>query len=127
MNAGKSLIIPQPLYERAHRVAQWQQRNVADVVADVLEQSLPVIEDQITRPERKQEIGAFSRLHPMLWREYPGEYVAIYGGQQVDHDMDRVALLNRIDKRYPNVFVLIRPVQKDPEIIYEHRSVRWVN
>jgi hypothetical protein len=62
----------------------------------------------------------------MLLREYPGEYVAIYGGQLVDHDLDRVALLNRIDKKHPNVFVLIRPVLENPEIIYEHRSVRWI-
>jgi hypothetical protein len=126
MNGSEMLTIPKPLYERARRIAQYQQRNVADVVADVLEQSLPVFEDQITRPERKHEIEAFSRLHPMLWREYPGEYVAIYSGELVDHDLDRVALLSRIDEKYPNIFVLIRPVLENPEIVYEHRSVRWI-
>jgi hypothetical protein len=86
---------------------------------------LPIIEDQLDRPERKQEIEAFFDLHPVLWREFPGEYVAIYGGRLVDHDMDRVALLSRIDQNYPDVFVLIRPVREDPEIVYEHRSIRW--
>jgi hypothetical protein len=126
MNAGKSLIIPQALYERARRVAQRQQRNVTDVVTDVLAQSLPIIEDQLDRPERKREIEAFVQMHPFLWREFPGEYVAIYGGRLIDHDIDRVALLNRINQNYPGVFVLIRPVREDPEIVYEHRSIRWV-
>lgn len=34
MNAGKSLIIPQLLYDRANRIAERQQRNVTDVVSD---------------------------------------------------------------------------------------------
>jgi hypothetical protein len=125
MSTGESLIIPQPLYERASRVAYYQQRDVADLVADVLAQSLPVIEEQIDHPEQKQEREAFVRLHPMLQRKYLGEYVAIHGGELVDHDADRLALLKRIDRNYPDLFVLIRPVREEPEIVYEYRSVRW--
>ncbi|MCI0578169.1 MAG: DUF5678 domain-containing protein [Chloroflexi bacterium] len=125
MSVGKTLTIPRHLYERAQRVAQKQQRDVAEIVAEVLAQGLSTMEAQTEDPEREREKEAFRHLHPMLWQKYPREYVAIYGGALVDHDADRVALLERINRKYPDVFVLIRQVRQEPEIVYEHRSVRW--
>jgi hypothetical protein len=62
--------------------------------------------------EREQK--AFVALHPHLLAQYPGEEIAIYQGQVVDHDIDGVALSSRIYKRFPNEFVWIAPVTANP-------------
>ena len=126
MNTHTTLTIPHSLYERARRVAQSQDRDIADVVAEALEQGLPAIEADSKKPtDREREKQTFHRLHPELWQKYPLEYVAVYDGELVDHDPDRVALLQRVDEQYPDLFVLVRQVREEPEIVYEHRSVRW--
>ena len=126
MNTNTTLTIPHLLYERAKRIAQNQHREVTDVVVEVLEQGLPAMEiEQKKTTEREREKQAFHRLHSDLWQKYPQEYVAVYDGEIVDHDVNRAALLERIDNQYPDVFVLIRQVREEPEIVYDHRSVRW--
>jgi hypothetical protein len=62
----------------------------------------------------ERERAAFIALHPMLLATYPGEEVAIYGGQVVDHDKDGVALSSRIYQRFPHEFVWIAPVTDQP-------------
>lgn len=125
MNSDTTLTIPSHLYERAQRIAQSQNRNVGDVVREVLEKGLMSLEAPVTDPKRELEKEAFRRLHPDLKRQYPGEFVAIHNENLIDHDTDRAALLKRIEKQYPDEFVLIRPVQQEPEVVYEHRAVRW--
>ena len=126
MEIKTNLSIPQRLYERAYRVAQSQQRDVADVVTEALEKGLPPLEPHTINGQRQREIAAFQQLHASLLKNHLGEYVAIFGERVVDHDNDKVALLQRIDSKYPNDFVLIRQVRPTPEIIYENRSIRWV-
>lgn len=126
MDTGITVTIPQQLYERVRQVAQRQDREVDEVARDLLEQGILPLESLPAQPEREQEKAAFRRLHSVLLARYEGEYVAIYGGELVDHDIDHVALLTRIDTQYPNQFVLIRPVRQEPEIVYEHRSMRWM-
>ena len=126
MSSNTSLTIPDALYERVQRIAENQQRDATAVVTEILEQGLPLVESSLPPPERKREIEAFHRLHPTLLEKFTGEYVAVFEEEVVDHDVDLAALLQRIDKRFPNDFVLIRPVRQDPEIVYEHRAVRWM-
>lgn len=73
-----------------------------------------------------REVAAFRQLHVSLLKHYRGEYVAIHQGQLVDHDSDKVALLERIEKTYPDEFVLIRPVQEQPEREFYFRSPRYI-
>lgn len=125
MESGQRLVIPRNLLERAKRLAQRQDRQVRDVVAEALERGLPLLERQSIPAEWEQESGAFRHMHPTWRTEYAGEYVAVYQGELIDHDPAFGALLERVSKLYPDEFVLIRPVQDEPEIIYDHRSVRW--
>ncbi|HRQ37003.1 MAG TPA: DUF5678 domain-containing protein [Chloroflexota bacterium] len=121
MSGGIQLTMSQQLYDRAQRVALSQQKAITDVVAEVLDQGLPkATEDS----GREREKTAFHRLHPSLLQQFPEEYVAIYEGKLIDHDADRVALLERIEATYPDVFVLVRPVKLEPEIVYRHISFR---
>ena len=126
MSTYTTLSIPRSLYERAKRIAQSQQREVADVVAEALEHSLPTMEaERRESSDRERKKTTFHHLHPKLWQQYPHEYVAVTGGKMVDHDANRAALLERIENKYPDAFVLIRQVREEPEIVYEYRSVRW--
>jgi hypothetical protein len=125
MQTSRTLTIPQTLYERICRVAKSQHREMSEVAAAVLEEGLPLLESQLPDPDWQREKEAFQQLHATLWHQYPGAYVAIHGGQLVDVDQDRVALFKRIDEQFPQKIVLIRQVREEPEIVYEHRSIRW--
>lgn len=125
MQANRTLTIPQKLYERIRLVAQNQHREWAEVATDVLEEGLPLLESQVLEPDWEREKEAFRQHHAELWRQYPGAYVAIHKGKLVDVDEDRVALLKRIDEQFPEKIVLIRQVREEPEIVYEHRAIRW--
>ena len=61
------------------------------------------------------EIDAFRVMHEELFARIPGQYVAVYQGQLVDHDTDLAALYLRIQKKYPDVLVLIRELLSTPD------------
>jgi hypothetical protein len=126
MSEQATLTIPKPLYDQARRLAENQERDVNDLVAEVLAQSLPLAEPVTVSADKKREIQAFHRLHPQLVKQFAGEYVAVFEEEMVDHDAAMATLLQRIEQRFPDEFVLIRPVRNEPEIVYQHRAVRWV-
>lgn len=72
----------------------------------------------IAQATMDEEIRAYVRLHPTLLADIPGDYAAIHQGQIVDHDEDQLALLARIEEKYPGIPVLIRQVTPlaEPEI-----------
>lgn len=65
---------------------------------------------------------AYIALHPQLKTTHFGQYVAIYGGQLVDHDADHAALYERIDARYPNEYVWMSKVEAEPMQTLHWRS-----
>ncbi len=125
MSSGMTLTIPQQLYERVQRIAQRQQRNVDEIAREALEQVVSHWEVPSVNQKKEREKEAFRQLHAALLEKYAGEYVAIHGGKLVDHDVDRAALFARIEQKYPDQFVLLRPVRQNPEIVYRHRSLHW--
>ena len=72
----------------------------------------------------EQEAKAFRRLHPQLLDSIPDEYAAVYQGRLVDHDPDQLALLQRVEERYPGLPVLIRQVHPEAEQIINILSPR---
>ena len=125
MDAGQPLLIPDSLVKRVQRLAKRQERRVDDVVAEALQRGLPLLEEGSVLSEWEAEIQAFRQMHA-VWREqFGGQYVAVYSGHLVDHDPSFETLLGRISTRYPEEFVLIRPIPEEPDIVYDHRSVRW--
>ncbi|MEM7537723.1 MAG: DUF5678 domain-containing protein [Chloroflexota bacterium] len=76
--------------------------------------------------DSKRERDAYIKIHPTLLKEYFGEHVAIYNGELVDHDTDYSALFKRVDEKYPDEFVLMRPVEEKPEREFHFRSIRFV-
>lgn len=127
MGSGQSLVIPNRLLERARRLAKSQDRQLQEVVVEALEHGLPLLETADVPDEWEREIEAFRALHAAWLEQYPGEYVAVFQGHLVDHDLSFGDLLERIESGYPEENVLIRPVRDEPEIIYHHRSIRWAS
>ncbi len=74
-----------------------------------------------------REEAAFRRLHPSLYKQYAGEYVAIYEEQLIDSDSDQVALYRRVRQQHPGKFVWIAPVKESPDEALVFRSPRFLN
>lgn len=72
------------------------------------------------------EATAFLKMHPSLVENYLNQYVAIYQGKLIDHDVNKLALYDRIEETHPNNFVLMRPVQAQPEREFYFRSPRYI-
>lgn len=115
-----TLTIPDNLYQRAQRLAHMRQRDVSEVIADVLDEGLPAADDSLavdwTEPDEAvdREMAAYIAMHPMLKQNYLGKHVAIFAGQLVDHDSDLEALSRRIHARYAGQFVWITLVRETP-------------
>jgi hypothetical protein len=125
MSAIPSLPIPKQLYDRVRRLAQREQRQVPDVVVEALELGLSQLEVPAMPPEWERESAAFQGMHADLLERIPGQYAAVFQGELVDHDLSFAALFSRVSGRFPDQFVLVRPVREEPEITYHTRSVRW--
>lgn len=126
MGVKVTLTIPDDVYGRAQQIAQTEQRPVAEIFSDALAQIFPATYISPDRPKMLQEENAFRHLYPELLVRYLGEFVAIYHGEVVDHDRDRLRLLERIDEKYPNEVVLIRQVIEESAPVLHIRSPRWV-
>ena len=59
------------------------------------------------------EQQSFVAQHDALLQAYAGQYIAMFQGSVVDHDMDRVALSLRVRKQYGNQPVLITLVRPE--------------
>jgi len=71
-----------------------------------------------------QETAAYEKMHDQLMAQFAGEFVAVFKGRLIDHDVDSSALLNRIDAAYPNDVVLVKRVVALPEPEIRVRSPR---
>ena len=63
----------------------------------------------------EEEQAAYERQREEIIAQYEGEYVAVHGGKVVDHDLDEIALLRRINANYPNDVVHMRLVTRRPD------------
>lgn len=77
-----------------------------------------------TRRRIQREEEAFRAIHAQLRNTYPDQFVAICHGRVVDHDPDQLALLRRVEERYPDTPVLIRQITPEIEEVYTFRSPR---
>lgn len=120
-----TVTIPENLYKRAEGLAKQRNQNLADLLDEAL--SLAERSFSETKWEEEQmalETAAYEKMHADLMARYAGEYVAIYQGQLVDHDADELALLKRIDAKYPHEIVLLKQVRPLPEPELRSRSPR---
>jgi hypothetical protein len=127
MTEQVTISIPQPLYQRARELARVRNQPVGDLLVEVLDEALPPdAELEVADTDVEREMRAYIALHPMLKKKYLGQHVAIFGGQLIDVDKDYGALYNRIDAQYPDVFVWLATVEKEPMPTLVFRSPRYV-
>ena len=126
MGTKVTLTIPDYIYQQAQQIAQTEQRLLTEVINDALVQIFPAVHVNPNRLQMEQEQIAFRRMLPHLLEQFHGEYVAIYQGQVVDHDDDQLALVLRIDEKYPDTAVLIKRVEATDDPILQMRSPRIV-
>ncbi len=70
------------------------------------------------------ETEAWYRLATEERRSYRGKFVAVYGGQVVDSDLDRLTLYLRIREHYGRQPILITEGGDQPIPVYRIRSPR---
>jgi hypothetical protein len=92
--------------------------------AALAEQAIREFIRQETRRALQEETAVFQQLHHQLLEKYPGQYVAIYQSQLIDHDSDQLALYLRVRQEHPDEPVLIKEVTLSPEEVYTFRSPR---
>jgi predicted transcriptional regulator len=122
-----TISIPEPLYRRARELARLNHQPVDTVIAEALAEAFPAFDINPQREQMQQEQAAYARLHDSLLATHEGQYVAIHDGELVDFDADEMALLRRIDARYPDEVVHLRRVTGEPEReirIYSPRLIR---
>lgn len=128
MGTKVTVTLPDELYRQVETVARQARRSVPDVVADVLAQAFPAVYVSPQRQQMEHEQQAYERLHGDLVRQYEGQYVAIHGGQLIDHDPDQSALVRRLDAHYPNEVVHVRQVSSEvEEPVLRARSPRLID
>lgn len=125
MASNSKLTIPSSLYERLQRLARRQRREIPELAAEALAEALSRLEADEVPDDWAFESGAFVQAHPELLERYRGEYVAFHMGRLIDHDPSLTALMIRVDERFPDEFVLVRPVTAEAEITYQLTSIRW--
>lgn len=91
------------------RLAKQTVQPVEAVLATAVETYL----DQLDRDGICAETQAFRTMQDQLIAQYPGQHVAIYGRNVVDHDTDAARLEYRVRQRFGLLPVLIAPVQPD--------------
>jgi len=107
-------------------VAQATHRLIDEVFTESLNSAFPRLHVNPRRQVMQREIAAFEAMHPTLWQQYPHYYVAIHQGKVIDHDLNQLHLLERIDQAYPQSVVLIRQIESQLPKILRFRSPRWV-
>jgi hypothetical protein len=85
--------LPEPLYERAEQLARLRQQDVATVLEEILDDTLPPVTDEEELFDLSEsddpldrEMAAYIAMHPLLKEKYFGKHVAVYGGQLIDYD-----------------------------------------
>jgi len=119
--------LPDPVYQQAQKVAQSTPRDVQEFLTEVITQNLQPFPVHENREDMLREFEAFKMLHPQLVNQFKGQYVAIFKGQMVDHDVDPVALLKRVKEHHPGKTVLQRKVEDNPDPVLWFRSPRLMS
>jgi hypothetical protein len=120
------LSVPDTVYQQAEQIAQEEARPVGDVLNDALVQVFSAVHVSEERTLMQAQEAAFRTMHSELLHQFMGQHIAFCDGEVLDHDVDRIALLNRLDRDYPDRLVLVKQVLAEPERIFYIPSNRML-
>lgn len=118
--------------EKIQQLANLRQQNIDTLFETLVNQAWPDENEEDEQPAELDEaptpeMQVYLALHPLLKEKYLGQYVAIYQGKLIDHDLDHEALYTRIDAEYPDEFVWISLVEEEaiPTLIFRSPRIEW--
>jgi hypothetical protein len=115
------IVIEDNLFAQLQRKARGSGADIEDLAHEAIQRYL----EEDVQQKMQQEIAAFHNLHQGLLQHFPGQYVAVYGGQVVDYDGEQLALYLRVRQHYPDEIVLIRQVRPEMERIWTIRTPKF--
>lgn len=125
MSFRVQLDMTEEVYHRVERYARDSEQDIETIIAELVDQNFPTLKPPFSAIDSSErEIAAFRAMHEDLKKTYGGEHVAIYQGKLVDHDSNLDQLHQRIEARFPDHFVLIRPISATPDREFFFRSPR---
>ncbi|MCX6048427.1 MAG: DUF5678 domain-containing protein [Chloroflexi bacterium] len=125
MGIQVTLDVPENIYHEVEQIAQATQRDVNELLTEVVIRSFPPFYTDPDQDKMQREVDAFEAMHATLWEKYPNQYVAVYQGQVIDHDADEMRLIGRIRAIYPDEIIMVDQVlpQLQRELVF--RSPRF--
>lgn len=117
-----ALSLQPSLADEVYQAARHEGRDAAEFLAEAVRQRLAVYRQKRIVAETE----AWYRLPVEERKSYAGKYVAVYDGQVIDSDADRLTLYLRLRKRLGREPVLITEGGDQPIPVYRVRSPRQV-
>jgi hypothetical protein len=127
MGTQVTLTLPDFIYKQVEAAARRASRPVPDVLVDVVAEAFPAVYVHPQRERMLEEQAAYERQRDAILAQYDGQYVAVYGGEVIDHDADEMALVRRIQARYPHEIVHLRLATRKPQPELRVRSPRFID
>ena len=115
-----ALSLQPSLADEVYQAARHEGRDAAEFLAEAVRQRLAVYRQKRIVAETE----AWYRLPVEERKGYAGRYVAVYEGQVIDSDSDRLTLYLRIRERLGREPVLITEGGDRPIPVYRVRSPR---
>jgi hypothetical protein len=112
---GKSMstvvVVEPELYRRVEEAALEHRTSVDEILTKALQRFLW----ELDRRKISEESRIYRQRHAELKAQYLGQYVAMHGGQVVDHDPDFQVLRQRVRQRFGRVPVMMTLVENVAE------------
>ena len=108
------------LVEEVQRITEQEGLDTASFIAEAVRRHLATYRQKRIVAETE----AWYRLPPAERKRYEGRYVAVFQGQVVDSDPDRLQLYFRVRKRFGRQTILITQGGDHPIPVYRVRSPR---
>ena len=108
------------LVEEVQRVTEQEGLDMASFLAEAVRRHLATYRQKRIAVETE----AWYRLPVAERNKYQGKYVAVYQGQVVDSDPDRLALYYRVREQFGRQTILITKGGDQPIPVYRVRSPR---
>ena len=108
-SSASPFVIESQLYSRIEQAADEQKIGIDRILTDALRRYLW----ELDRRKISAESQVYQRRHAELKAQYQGRYIAMHGGQVVDHDSDVTALRERVRQRFgrrPVMIILVEAV-----------------
>lgn len=118
-----AIVLETELYKRVEQAAIESEITTEEIVSEAAKRYLW----ELNRRKISEESRLYQEQHARLKLEYLGQYVAMFKGQIVDHDLDFEALHDRVRQDYPYEVVMITLVQETAVTTLVRRGFRYGN